>query len=63
MPTIVILPGYVQRIALMDTYRLGDDLRKRMMARPRVWVEEVAEADLESLPLDEGDEGALRETR
>jgi hypothetical protein len=42
-PTIVIRPGVPERIALMDQYRLGDDIRKRMMARPHVWVEEVPE--------------------
>jgi hypothetical protein len=42
-PTILIRPGVPERIALMDQYRLGDDIRKRMMARPHVWVEEVSD--------------------
>ena len=45
MPRVAFRPGVPERIALMDAYRLGDDIRKRMMARPRVWVEEVPEGE------------------
>jgi hypothetical protein len=47
-PAIPIRPGVAERIALMDQYRLGDDIRKRMMARPHVWVEEVQEPEAEA---------------
>lgn len=40
-PMIPISTGYAERIALMDRYGLHDEDRKRMMKRPRVWVEEV----------------------
>jgi len=46
MPVVEVKPGYAERIALMDEYRLHDELRKHMMARPRVWVEEVSEDEL-----------------
>jgi hypothetical protein len=42
---IAIRPGVAERIALMDRYRLNDETRKRMMARPHVWVEEVNDDD------------------
>jgi hypothetical protein len=42
---VTIRPGVAERIALMDQYRLGDDIRKAWMARPRVWVEEVPDAE------------------
>lgn len=42
-PVITVAPGYAERIALMDRYRLHDEDRKRMMARPHVWVEELPE--------------------
>lgn len=47
MPVVEVKPGYEQRIALMDRYRLHDEMRKQMMQRPRIWVEE--------LPLDDDD--------
>ena len=46
MPVVEIKPGYVERIALMDQYRLHDEMRKHMMHRPHVWVEEVSTEDL-----------------
>ena len=42
-PVIVVSPGAAGRIALMDRFRLHDEERKLMMARPHVWVEEVSE--------------------
>jgi hypothetical protein len=51
MPIIRVKPGYVERIALMDRYRLHDEERKLMMAKPRVWVEEVSE---DEIPTDDG---------
>ena len=48
MPKVEIRPGAPERIALMDAYRLGDDIRKRMMARPHVWVEEVSDGEGEA---------------
>ena len=55
MPVIEIKPGYVERIALMDRYRLHDETRKHMMARPRVWVEELSDDELpeETPPAEE----------
>jgi len=53
-PVIAISPGYVERIALMDRYRLHDEDRRRMMERPRVWVEEVEETEDAEPPADEG---------
>jgi hypothetical protein len=46
MPVIKIRPGYEERIALMDRYRLHDEDRKHMMRRPHVWVEEVPDDEL-----------------
>lgn len=43
MPVIQVRPGVAERIALMDRYRLHDEERKLMMARPHVWVEEASE--------------------
>jgi hypothetical protein len=45
MPVVVVQPGYVERIALMDKYRVNDEDRKHMMARPHVWVEEASDDD------------------
>lgn len=45
MPVIVVRPGLADRIALMDRYRLHDEERKLMMARPRVWVEELGDEE------------------
>lgn len=45
MPVIQVRPGAAERIALMDRYRLHDEERKLMMARPHVWVEEASEDD------------------
>jgi hypothetical protein len=56
MPKVEIRPGVPGRIALMDAYRLGDDIRKQMMARPRVWVEEVPESEAASEPEAESTE-------
>ena len=44
-PVIEVKPGFADRIALMDRYRLHDEERKLMMARPRVWVEEAPEEE------------------
>lgn len=49
-PAIQVSPGVAARLALMDRYRLHDEDRKRMMQRPRVWVEEVPEEDPASEP-------------
>lgn len=46
MPKIVVRPGLAGRLALMDQYRYDDEIRRRMMARPQVWVEEVTEDEL-----------------
>lgn len=46
MPVIDVKPGYVERIALMERYRLHDEMRQHMMKRPRVWVEEVPDDEL-----------------
>jgi len=50
MPVIAIQPGYQERIALMDRYRLHDEDRKHMMRRPHVWVEEVPEDEVPANP-------------
>lgn len=39
--------GLAGRLALMDRYRLHDEDRKHMMQRPRVWVEEVPDEEVE----------------
>ena len=47
MPMIHVEPcGLAMRLALMDRYRLHDEDRKRMMVRPRVWVEEIPEEEI-----------------
>jgi len=57
MPVIQVRPGLAERIALMDRYRLHDDERKLMMARPHVWVEEASDEEsddsLEAQPAPE----------
>jgi hypothetical protein len=55
-PMIFVEPrGLAERLAIMDRYRLHDEERKRMMARPRVWVEEIPEEEIpaEEAPDDE----------
>jgi hypothetical protein len=61
-PLIVIRPGVPERIALMDQYRLGDDIRKRMMARPHVWVEEVPEDEVPKDTEESGESATLSPT-
>lgn len=65
MPVIEIKPGYVERIALMDRYRLHDETRKHMMQRPRVWVEEVSPDELppETPPSEEAEAEAEPEAQ
>jgi hypothetical protein len=51
--------GLAERIALMDRYRLHDEDRRRMMVRPRVWVEELPddeEAKADAAPAEEDDD-------
>jgi len=54
-PVIVVKPGVAGRIALMDRYRLHDEERKLMMARPRVWVEEAPEEEAAADPEPDAD--------
>jgi hypothetical protein len=49
-PVVEVKPGYVERIALMDQYRLHDETRKHMMHRPHVTVEELTTDEVEALP-------------
>lgn len=53
MPVIDVKPGFVERIALMDRYRLHDETRKHMMHRPHVTVEELTPEEVEALPPNE----------
>jgi hypothetical protein len=46
----------VERIALMDQYRLHDEMRNHMMHRPHVTVEELTPEEAEALPVEEQDE-------
>lgn len=62
MPVVEVKPGYVERIALMDEYRLHDEMRKHMMARPRVWVEEVSDDELPASDAVEQNEANEQET-
>lgn len=55
MPVIRIEPGYADRIALMDRYRIHDETRQHLMAKPRVWVEEVSEGEIPDAPTDSTD--------
>lgn len=65
VPLVAVEPrGLAQRLALMDRYRLHDEDRRRMMARPRVWVEELQDDELQDDGLFEGDaRGAPAEQR
>lgn len=56
MPVVEVKPGYVERIALMDRYRLHDEMRHHMMHRPHVTVEELTPDEVEALPPQEGEE-------
>lgn len=56
MPVVEVKPGYVERIALMDQYRLHDETRKHMMHRPHVTVEELTPEEVEALPAEEQEE-------
>lgn len=56
MPNVEVKPGYVERIALMDRYRLHDEMRKHMMHRPHVTVEELSPEEVEALPPEEEEE-------
>lgn len=49
-PVVEVKPGYVERIALMDQYRLHDEMRQHMMHRPHVTVEELTDDEVEALP-------------
>jgi hypothetical protein len=53
MPIVEVKPGYVERIALMDQYRLHDEMRQHMMHRPHVTVEELTPEEVEALPAEE----------
>lgn len=55
-PIVEVKPGYVERIALMDQYRLHDETRKHMMHRPHVTVEELSPEEVDALPSEEQDE-------
>ena len=57
-PVVEVKPGYVERIALMDQYRLHDETRKHMMHRPHVTVEELTDDEVEALPAEEEQEAA-----
>lgn len=41
IPMIEVSPGVAGRLAIMDAYRQNDDMRKHMMWRPEVTVEEL----------------------
>lgn len=56
MPVVEVKPGYVERIALMDRFRLHDEMRKHMMHRPHVTVEELTPEEVEALPPQEEEE-------
>src|SRR5687768_18608370 len=56
MPVVEVKPGYVERIALMDQYRLHDEMRQNMMHRPHVTVEELTPEEVEALPAEEEEE-------
>jgi hypothetical protein len=58
MPVVDVKPGYVERIALMDQYRLHDEMRQHMMHRPHVTVEELTTDEVEALPHEEEEEAA-----
>lgn len=60
MPVVEVKPGYVERIALIDQYRLHDEMRHHMMHRPHVTVEELTPEEVETLPREEEDEEAPR---
>jgi hypothetical protein len=53
-PVIDVRPGVAERLALMDAYRLNDDLRKHLTRRPHVTVEELPVEE----PAEEEDAGA-----
>jgi hypothetical protein len=61
LPRIVIQPGAAERIALMDRYRLNDDIRKRQMVRPHTWVEEVPDDELPEPPAADPADGPTAE--
>lgn len=63
MPVIQVRPGVAERIALMDRYRLHDEERKLMMARPHVWVEEASEDEEPSNDAPEAQPEATNETK
>ena len=52
-PVVEVKAGYVERIALMDQYRLHDEMRQHMMHRPHVTVEELSPEEVEALPPEE----------
>jgi hypothetical protein len=52
-PIVEVKPGYVERIALMDRYRLHDEMRHHMMHRPHVTVEELTDDEVNALPVEE----------
>jgi hypothetical protein len=54
-PAIAVRPGVAQRLALMDRFRLHDEERKLMMARPSVWVEEVPDDEMPDAEAGEAD--------
>jgi hypothetical protein len=53
MPVVEVKPGYVERIALMDRFRLHDEMRHHMMHRPHVTVEELTDEEANALSADE----------
>ena len=55
-PVVEVKPGYVERIALMDQYRLHDEMRQHMMHRPHVTVEELTPEEVDSLPPQDEEE-------
>ena len=59
-PIVDVKPGYVERIALMDRYRLNDEMRHHMMHRPHVTVEELSPEEVEALPQEEEEAGSAQ---
>ncbi len=55
MPVVVIQPGWEYRLALMDAYRFDDGMRKHMMRRPSVTVEQIPD-DPEAPQVTDGPE-------
>jgi hypothetical protein len=58
---IAVRPGVAERLALMDRFRLHDELRQHMMERPRVWVEEVSDEEAAAAAGEGEGEEAVKE--